>query len=59
MRKYIKRAAAVHLRCTRPSTTPATVEDMKLQLIALGGLAVYFILATTFAGVLAGLLPQP
>ena len=58
-RTYIERAAAVHLGCASPSTTDATVEDMKLQLIALAGLTVYFVLATTFAGALAGVVPLP
>jgi hypothetical protein len=30
---------------------------MKMQLAALAGIAAYFILATSFAGVLAGVIP--
>lgn len=48
-----------HVAFTSPSSGPGSVGDMKMQLAALFGMAAYLVLCSSFAGVLAGVLPTP
>jgi hypothetical protein len=46
-----------HVEFTARSRGAATVAGMKMQLVTLFGLAAYLVWTTTFAGMLAGLIP--
>ena len=41
------------------SRTTASVRGMKLQMVALFGLAAYMIWTSTFAGMMVGVVPSP
>jgi hypothetical protein len=57
-RIVVDNAVEVHLSAPSPSQRSFSVAAMKMQLAALAVIAVYFICATSFAGMLVGFLPN-